>query len=219
MIGINLPLDMPKLLHILAGTKIKEEQVKRFILFALSVGLAVSIFFCTKDNNETQEAAAGKNKFATIQQKIIEPFYYVALQHTGPYEDHQKVITEFIGLFQQLKQEPAGPMMGIYYNDPSQVPAEKLQWAVAFPVKDSLTVPQPLVCGKWMNREIVSYLYIGPYEESGQAYQLMDEYLVKKGLVQNGPVIERFLDVDPSKVAPESLRTEIWFAVEKKSGE
>ncbi len=193
--------------------------MKRFVLFILSVGLAVSLFFCTKDKGGQQEPAAGIDKFSGIQQKTIEPFYFVALPHTGPYEDHQKVIGEFIGLFSQLNQEPAGPMMGIYYNDPSQVPPEKLQWAIAFPVKDSLTVKKPLVSGKWTNREIVSYLYVGPYEETGKAYLLMDEYLVKEGLLQNGPVIERFLDADPSKVAPDSLRTEIWFAVKKRSEE
>jgi len=193
--------------------------MKRFVLFVLSVGLAVSLFFCAKDKGETQEPVTAKDKFAGIQQKTIEPFYFVALKHTGPYEDHQKVITEFIGLFQQLNQEPTGPMMGIYYNDPSQVPAEKLQWAIAFPVKDSIMVKEPLICGKWTNRQIISYLYVGPYEETGKAYQLMDEYLAKENLVQSGPVIERFLDPDPSKVAPDSLRTEIWFAVEKKSME
>jgi predicted transcriptional regulator YdeE len=44
------------------------------------------------------------------------------------------------------------------------------------------------------------------------------DWMDANGYVQAGPIMERYLDMNPSELKPEDLKTEIWIPVEKKGG-
>jgi effector-binding domain-containing protein len=60
------------------------------------------------------------------------------------------------------------------------------------------------------------YLYVGPYEKSAGAYTKIMEFIEKSGFKAAGPIMEKYLDMNPQAVKPEELRTEINVPVEKK---
>lgn len=183
--------------------------MKRLILLILAIALAIGIFYCAKQ----QKATSTAEKFAGIKVEQVEPFFYVALKHVGPYADHEKVIGEFIGLVRQRQIPVTGPLMGIYYNDPEQVSAEQLQWAIAFQTKDSLTVAEPLFSDKWTFPQVLVYHYVGRPDSVAPVYHLFGEYMQAHQMVPAGPSLERWVDPDPTKVAPDSMKIDIWFPV------
>lgn len=184
------------------------------VIFLVSL-LAFSLITCTQEEAEEQQTM-GEEEFSGVVMKDVEEFYYVALPHTGPYEDHETVIGQFMEQINRQQIMPNGPMMGIYYSDPEQVQAAELEWVIAFPVQDSMEVEKPLISGKWNKGRVLSYLYVGPYDQTAEVYEIFDKYMAEYDFVPAGPAVERFLDTNPMEIPEDSLRTEIWFPVTKK---
>ncbi len=187
--------------------------MKRFVLLLISIALAVSLYVCSQEKSE--EKPKSKAEAAGIQLKTVAPFTYVGLKHVGPYQDHSKVIDEFLSLAEKQELNLSGPMMGFYYNNPEEVPAEKLSWMIAFEVEDTSKVKPPLETGTFQQSEVLSYLHIGSPENTAGAYHKLHEYMNTHGLQPAGAPIERFLSPHTTSAPPESLKTEIWFPVNK----
>lgn len=187
--------------------------MKRFLLLLISIALAVSLYVCSQEKGE--EKTAAQTPAQTIQLKTVAPFTYVGFKHVGPYQDHSKVINEFLSLAEKQDLTLNGPMMGFYYNNPQEVPPEKLSWMIAFEVEDTSKVKPPLVTGTFPQSEVLSYLFIGSPENTGEAYQKLEQYMNSHSLKPAGAPIERFLSPHATNAPPESLKTEIWFPVHK----
>jgi len=180
----------------------------------LSVGL-VSLFLLsilvTAGNRSTIRGDS-----ITVQQ--VEAFAYVCMPQKGPFEK----IGEAIGsLIQEMKAQnviPAGPMMGIYFNSPNQVKPEDLQWEIGFPVTPQALVQPPLEKKEWNYTQVVSSVHQGSYEKTVETIQKMIEWMGDNGYVLAGPLLERYLDMNPDELKPEDLKTEVWIPCQKKSG-
>ncbi|GAB4372421.1 MAG: hypothetical protein Kow0042_15700 [Calditrichia bacterium] len=181
--------------------------MKRFVLLILAIGLAITLFFCTQEQEKPAEEPVA------VEVKTVQPFYYVGLKHVGPYEDHQMVIEKFLAEAEARGLKLSGPMFGIYLNNPQQVAPEQLEWIIAFEVEDTLAVSEPLMVGKWDKEKVLSHIFTGPYSETGKAYELLQNYAQANKLTLGGPAVERFLTAHPTGVPPESLKTEIWLPV------
>ncbi len=185
--------------------------MQRFLLLILSITLAVIIFVCSRQGGEHSPRNSGSN----IEVQTIQPFYYVALFHRGPYTDHENVISQFFTETAKQKILATGPMMGLYFNDPAENAPGDLEWAIGLPVKDSLIVKKPLKLIKWNNPEVLVYTHYGPTDSTAYVYKMFDAYMKKYQLAPAGPAVERFLfhgDRDSSV-------TEIWFPVQSAGGE
>jgi AraC family transcriptional regulator len=147
--------------------------------------------------------------------KTVEPFPYCAIAHTGPFSDMPSVVKELVGAMeaQGLLVRIRGPLVGVYYNSPADTSPEDLAWEAGFVVEAQTTTRPPLMLKTWDHRTVAAALYTGPYEGLGRAVDEIWRWLEARGYAVDGPVLERYLDQDPSAVPPDKLRTEIWVPV------
>jgi AraC family transcriptional regulator len=106
-------------------------------------------------------------------------------------------------------------MIGIYYNSPDMVKPEDLQWEVGFPVTTPISVRAPLEAKTWNFATVATALHVGPYEKAGETIAKIFEWMSANGYMPVGPVMERYLDMEPSKLKPEELKTEVWAPCQK----
>ena len=161
-------------------------------------------------------AAAGTAQDVTV--KDVEPFPYCAVIHKGPYTDMTAVIGELIaamqaqGLFPHIR----GPMVGVYYNWPGDTKPEDLSWEAGFAIAAQATPQLPLVKKVWEHKTVAVALHVGPYDKGGAVVEKVMAWMAAHGYEAAGPVLERYLDMNPMAVKPEYLRTEIWVPCKKK---
>jgi hypothetical protein len=161
--------------------------MQRFILLLLAVSLGVSIFVCSQQGIQQP---VSESDMARVTQKDIEPFYYVALPYQGPYENEELVRERFIEELNRQNISITDTVLFFYYNDPTAVAVNKLQWAIVAPLRDSVHVKYPLTISKWNFKKILAY----HLDESRQNNKLIDrifkKYLVQKRLQSDSSIIE-----------------------------
>ncbi len=183
------------------------------IVFLILITMLAALSSCSKEKGKIGQQA--EVDLRNVHMKTVQPFYYVALQHVGSYDEYEAVINDFLSRFAQADITPAGPMMGLYFNSPNQVPENELSWAIGFPLTDSVRVEEPLETAKWDKTQVISYSYTGSPENTKPAYDVLDQYMARQNLVLDGPVVERYLDPDLTIVPQDSFHIEIWFPVTK----
>lgn len=155
-------------------------------------------------------AVAAQDLAVTV--KEVAPFPYLAIAHKGPYTDMGTVIGELVGAMQAqgLFAQIRGPMVGVYYNAPDTTAPEELSWEAGFIVTAQTTAEPPLMRKVWEHRTVAAALVVGPYDAAGAAIAKIRAWIAANGYEAAGPVLERYLDQNPSAVDPRKLRTEIW---------
>jgi effector-binding domain-containing protein len=174
-----------------------------FLLIGLSSFLLTAV---------TQLKAQESDK-VTIQE--IQEFTYCSLPHKGPFTDIQEVIGQMVQAFRSQNLSPTGPLIGIYYSVPENTKAEEYQWEMGFPIMAQSLVQPPLVLKQWTLTTVATCLHTGPYETAPKTITKIQEWMVENGYVQAGPIMERYLDMDPAAVKPQDLKTEIWIPIKK----
>ena len=143
------------------------------------------------------------------------PFTYAYFECSGSYSQIPAKIGEFMGAFFKQGLTPTGALMGQYFNSPGEVAEADLKWAIGMPVAKDAAVKEPLKKGEFKHPLIAFYLYKGPYEKIGTAYDILFKQIAEQGYTAAGPVMENYLD-DPYTTKPEDIRTEIIVPVAKK---
>lgn len=151
-----------------------------------------------------------------IKIKEVSRFSYVCVAHTGPYTDMDKVIGKLMSTIQSRNVFPTGPMIGVYHNSPEEVKPEELEWEVGFPINTQVNVDEPLQKKVWNFTSVVSAIHRGPYEETGKTITRMLAWMEVKGLVQAGPMLEKYLTMPTPETKPEDLRSEVWIPYQKR---
>jgi effector-binding domain-containing protein len=148
----------------------------------------------------------------------VEPFVYFCIHHKGPFTQVEEVIGKLMQEAGLQNIIPAGALMGVYYNNPAEVKPEDLEWEMGFPVTAQALVQPPLERKEWNFALVATFLHKGSYETTGETVRKILDWMESNGYIQAGPILERYLDMNPSEVKPEDLKTEIWIPV-KKNGE
>lgn len=179
-----------------------------------NIGLA-AIFVISMAVGVGGRTAGGGQSF-TVQQ--TEAFAYVCLPQKGSFEKMGEAIGSLMREMQAQNVVPAGPMMGVYINSPFDVKPEELEWEIGFPVTAQALIQPPLEKKEWNYTQVLSGMHQGPYEKTGETIQKMMEWMEANGYVPAGPVLERYLDMNPGELKPEELKTEVWIPCQKRSG-
>ncbi len=153
---------------------------------------------------------------AEISLQTVEPFAYVCLTVKGSYAQIQQAIPNLMSEMGSQNTVPTGPLMGIYYNSPEQVDSQDLEWEVGFPVSPRQAVRPPLVLKEWSFTRVAACVHQGPYTEAPKTIAKITDWMEANGYAPAGPILERYLDMNPSEMRPEDLRTEIWIPCKKK---
>jgi len=147
----------------------------------------------------------------------ITPFNYVCITHKGPLSDREKVAGTLVSAMQGQNIFQIGAILGIYYNSPETVQPEELIWEVGFPVAPDAMPQKPLEKKEWNFTTVLIGLHVGPHTESSRTILKMREWMRANNYAADGPILERYLDMDPSRLMPGGLRTEIWIPCRKSA--
>ena len=177
---------------------------KTCILWVCILLLGVTAAFAGQEEPEQQIAI-----------KEGEPFTYAVMEFGGSFDNMEKSIGTFMGEFFKQGLTPAGPMTGVYYNDPRVVKPEELKWEVGFVVAKDTKAQPPLKIGEFNCKTAAYYLYIGPYEKMNPAYEKIFKHVDDNGYKVVWPVYDQYLN-NPMEAKPEDLRTQIIIPLEKK---
>ena len=98
-------------------------------------------------------------------------------------------------------------MTGIYWNSPSDTPAEKLKWELGFALPAGKTPVAPLVPKKWEYTTMASLKYTGEYggQPMVDAYARLYKWIGENGYQPIGPMMETYLN------APSQDEKGMWF--------
>jgi len=211
----NVKISPGKMEEKLEENTMKKIMAKKELLTFLPI---LSVFFflvlpsaSSSLINSTQNLPApGK-----VEIREVQPFAYCSLSRTGSFEDIESMVGELMQHLQNQNIFPAGSMIGIFHGDPSLSDPSSIQWEIGFPVGEQVVVMAPLQKKVWTFTTVAVGIHEGPYEKTGETILKMREWLEENGYVQNGPVLERYLDPDPSRLSSERLRTEIWLPCKK----
>jgi effector-binding domain-containing protein len=181
-----------------------------FLAFFLASFTGQSLFLFSAKLSAQQLPAPGQ-----VEIREVEPFVYCSLSREGSFSEIESAIAELMRYMQLQNVFPTGPMIGIFHGDPTLSDPNKIQWEIGFPVDQQAFVQAPLQKKQWTFTTVAVGVHEGPYEKTGETILKMREWLENNGYVQNGPVLERYLDSDPSKTTPDHLKTEIWLPCKK----
>jgi effector-binding domain-containing protein len=180
----------------------------------VTLAAAAVIFTGCKKKEEVEVVEPEQPPVKDFPVLDVDTFDYVAVEMEGSYDQHGKAIAQLQQAMQEQGIEAEGPMFGIYYNSPADVPPELLEWEVGFPVTLAEEPQPPLVAKRWDYLEVVSTVYEGPYQSAEGTYEEMFRFIdSREDIDPAGPTLERFLDENPDMVEPDDLQTEIWIPV------
>jgi effector-binding domain-containing protein len=98
---------------------------------------------------------------------------------------------------------PRGEPFVVYHAfGPDGIDAE-----VCVPVPTVVAVADPIAYRELPAVTVVDTLHVGPYDELGQAYQALAEWMEDHGFEAAGPVRERYLNEPGPGVSPAAYRT------------
>lgn len=174
-----------------------------------------------RTSGPAEPAAQSTLKPGEIVLQTIEPFSYVAVTRKGSFDQIPEAIGQLWEQMQAQNIAPTGPLIAIYHGDPA-LDAANLEFEIGFPVMDVVEIMEPpdkpalLAKKTWIFTTVAASLYVGPYDRAGEFILKMQDWIESKGCVRNGPVAERYMDMDPEAVPPDKRQTEIWIPCRTK---
>jgi len=140
----------------------------------------------------------------------ITPFTYVCIPHKGSFSAMETVSMILGSSIQSQDILLIGNILGVYYNSPETSQPGELIWEVGYPVDPEAMPQKPLEKKQWNFTKVLTGFHFGPYTESNQTINKMKEWMRVNNYVSDGPILERYLDINPSNPMPGGLRIEIW---------
>lgn len=183
-------------------------MTKRALPLALLMLWAASLYVWSAPHPAAQVADVSLQK--------IEPFAYCCMPVKGSYAQIQEAIGKMTLAMEFQRVAPTGPLMGIFYNSPEQVDSQDLEWEIGFPLSPRQGIQPPLVLKEWSYTQVAVSMHKGPYADAGKTIVKITEWMAANGYAPAGPMLERYLDMNPAEMRPEDLRTEIWIPCQKR---
>lgn len=159
----------------------------------------------------------GEEAPVKVHRKTTEPRIVALTRYKGPYSGIPGAIEKLYAELAKGGYHTCGPLMTVYYNDPSQTPASDLLWDVRIPVANPgpmLKVEMGELGFGYQDPAYVSYTYhIGPYETVSESYNILLDWAKTTKHDITGYITE----VHWSPPDTENPVTEIWLPVREKT--
>lgn len=138
------------------------------------------------------------------------------LEMRGPYSQIPAGYGLLYGWAAQHGFSPQGMPEAVYLTAPDEVPEEQALWELWAPVAGASddSPADETGCGvKHTGERMVAYaIHKGPYEQLGEVYEPLVQWLTAQGYAVAGPPEEVYFS-DPDQVPPEEYLTEVRFPV------
>ncbi|SCW58012.1 AraC family transcriptional regulator [Rhizobium mongolense subsp. loessense] len=147
-----------------------------------------------------------------ITLRKIEPIELIGVRHTGSYMQIGKAFETLFGaLHARDLAKPEMRMIGVYFDDPDIVPAEKLRSIACATGGSGVPIDSPFERQTIEGGEYAVLRHKGPYADMHKAYQwLYAQWLPKSGRqIKDSLMFEEYLN-NPRDVPPTELLTDIY---------
>ncbi len=139
----------------------------------------------------------------------LESAKMACAEHVGPYEEVGKAWEKLCswagpqGLFNEKTK-----FYGVYYDDPSKVPAEKLRSEACITIENEVPGTDKIKIKDFPGGRYAVTTHLGPYEKLGESWmELYTKWLPQSGEeCKESPCYEQYL-TDPNNTKPEHLVT------------
>ena len=186
--------------------------MKNVLSFAIGLMVVAMMVGCGGGQQQPAKTEKPAEPVFVAQVIPVDTMTVASLAKMGPYADAGKALTELMDMAQKQKLEPAGPMFGMYYDNPAQVKPESTKYEVCIPVKAGTKVMADKKTGfsvkKLAPMQVAVTDYMGPYDQVSPVYEKLYKWIGDNKYQPAGPMMEWYLS-DPSKVKPESLQAKV----------
>ena len=162
----------------------------------------------------------GRQMSIEVTVKQIEPRTVAFIPMKGSYDQIPATFPRLYGWVAKKGYGFFGPPIGVYYNNPEQVPPEELLWELQCPVGNHVVPCKPDVSGvgvkQVMGTEVASAIHQGPFDKVGETWSALFAWISQNGYDVSGPGEETYL-TDPTNTPSEELMTEVRFPVKRGS--
>jgi effector-binding domain-containing protein len=197
-------------------------KIRRLTAMSAIAAAVLMLWGCPKKETVTEVVEPEPEPVETFPIEEVDPFNYVCVEMEGGYDKHGVVISQLVQAIKEQEIELKGPMFGVYYNSPKDVPPDLLKWEVGFPAIVDMENPPdaPLVAKTWEHPWVVATVYTGPYQGTEETYEKIHAFVDSRDDYEiSGPAMERFLDENPDLIEPDDLKTEVWVPVKEPEPE
>jgi AraC family transcriptional regulator len=147
-----------------------------------------------------------------VKTEFVPALTLAAINHSGPYLGISRAFQSLFGtLASRGLIGPRTRMIGLYYDDPDSVPAEKLRSKAGATADKVVALDAPLELLEHAPGEFATIIHKGPYSELAPVYRwLFGEWLMSSAReLDNRPSLEEYLN-SPMETPPAELLTKIY---------
>ena len=114
------------------------------------------------------------------------------VEHRGPYDQlpWDELIPKLYGWAKEQKVMPGFHPMGIYYDDPNEVPRDRCRSDAAITFKGEAREANGVKIKRMPAVKVATLSFKGPGEEYSKAYKALGDWIREKGYRVTGPSIE-----------------------------
>lgn len=154
-----------------------------------------------------------------ITVKKREPKVVASVSMKGPYTQIGEAFGKLYSWIAEQGYIPAVPPVGVFHNDPKQVPATELLWELRCPIAGFAKPTGPDDQGRGFKQvdeaTMAAIIHKGPIDEIWLSYDTLKGWINSNGYEIIGPPEEVYL-AKPDGTLPGETLTEIRFPVHKR---
>jgi len=135
-----------------------------------------------------------------ITVKDIPPRTVVCLRYRGSWRQLPEMADRLDRYVSQTSIETIGPASGIYYNTPSEVGTQDLEWEIFYSIKtaetpESFRSEKDFGIRKLPRVKVASITHRGSYRNAISTYEHLEEWIKRERYKISGPSEEVYLSV------------------------
>jgi AraC family transcriptional regulator len=180
-------------------------------LTLLVLVLSLFVFVQLGCQKKAEEKKVEEKKGYEILTKTADKMTIVYVEHVGPYDQLEPIFGQLAAY--AIKKNLALNVVGLYYDDPDEVPAESLRCELGVQVEEGFQPDSGYMVKEIPAHKVVYAVMKGPYDKIAMEYPNIMDWMEEKGYQMNGPITEIYLEAGPD-IPPEQLVTEVQFPVE-----
>jgi len=184
---------------------------KFYKLSLLVFVLCLFVFAQTGCEKKAEEKKVEEKKEYEILTKTVDKMTIVYLEHMGSYDQLEPVFGQLGAYAAKKGFEPN--MVGLYYDDPTTVPAESLRCELGIQVEGGFEPDPGYMVKEIPAHKVVYAIMKGPYDKIALEYPNIMKWMEEKNYKMTGPVTEIYLEAGQD-VPPEQIVTEVQFPIE-----